>query len=68
MSTRTLPDLLTPFEVARWLSLPVAQMERMARRKAIPAITLPGGELVFDPADLRAWLDGRRQAEEVVRV
>jgi hypothetical protein len=60
MSTATLPRLLTPMDVAGWLSLPAARVVRMARRKEIPAVELPGGGLVFDAADLAAWLQRRK--------
>jgi hypothetical protein len=56
MSNATLPRLLTPMDVGLWLSLPVRQVERLARRGRIPAIVLPGGELAFDAAELAAWL------------
>jgi hypothetical protein len=62
MSTGTLPQLLTPMDVGHWLSLPTRQVERLARRGEIPSITLPGGELVFDAADLVEWI-GHRKAE-----
>jgi excisionase family DNA binding protein len=60
MSTTTLPRLLIPSEVADWLAMPVRRVERLARRGELPAVTLPGGELVFDAADLDAWLSARK--------
>jgi hypothetical protein len=66
MNATSLPRLLTPAHVADWLSLPVQQVERMSRRGQLPVITLPGGELVFDPADLMEWLQRlRAQGQEV---
>jgi excisionase family DNA binding protein len=62
MSTTALPQLLTPMDVAAWLSLPSASVLRMARRGEIPAVELPGGELVFDAADLANWLQRRKGA------
>jgi hypothetical protein len=56
-----LPRLWTSDDVADWLHLPARRVEKLARGKAIPSITLPGGELVFDPAELARWLDGLRQ-------
>jgi excisionase family DNA binding protein len=57
-----LPHLLTPADVAGWLSLPARQVKRLARRGDIPAVELPGGELVFDADDLREWLRRRKAA------
>jgi excisionase family DNA binding protein len=61
MST-VLPALLTPVEVAEWLSVPARWVERTARRGELPAIELPGGELVFEVADLAEWLRRRKPA------
>jgi excisionase family DNA binding protein len=54
--------LLTPLDVANWLSLPTRQVNRLARNGQIPAIMLPGGELIFDKADLQSWLTSRKAA------
>ncbi len=62
MDDAILPQLLTPMEVGAWLSLPTREVERLARRRAIPCITLPNGELVFDAVDLAAWV-ARLKAE-----
>lgn len=67
MSTAVLPRLLTPADVADWLSLSVRQVERMARRGALPAVELPDGSLVFDAEDLAAWLRRRKAAAEQER-
>jgi hypothetical protein len=57
----TLPRMLTPFDVALWLSLPTARVERMARRGQIPSITLPDGSIVFEAERLAGWLRAREQ-------
>jgi excisionase family DNA binding protein len=57
-----LPQLLTPQEVAEWLRLPSGDVERMAGRGEVPAIELPGGELVFDAGDLAQWIETRKSA------
>jgi hypothetical protein len=57
----TLPRLLTPFDVALWLSLPAARVVRMARRRQLPSITLPDGSLVFEAERLAEWLRSRRE-------
>jgi excisionase family DNA binding protein len=67
MDAVILPRLLTAADVADWLCLRTRQVERMARRREIPAVTLPGGELVFDAADLDDWLRGRKAAAGEVR-
>jgi excisionase family DNA binding protein len=67
METPTLPTLLTPVDVAEWLSLSARQVERMARRGEIPALALPTGDLVFDKSELLMWLDRLRdQPPEVL--
>jgi excisionase family DNA binding protein len=67
MSDAVLPDLLTPAAVADWLGLPVQRVERLGRQGTIPAITLPGGELIFARADLAAWLERLRAEGREVR-
>jgi hypothetical protein len=57
MSDHTLPTLITPGDVAAWLSIPVRRVDRMARDGDIPAIRLPTGEYVFDPDALASWLE-----------
>jgi hypothetical protein len=62
-----LPPLLTAQDVALWLALPTAKVIRLAREGEIPCVTLPCGELAFEPAALAAWLKTRASAEEVRR-
>jgi hypothetical protein len=61
-----LPVMLTPLDVAAWLSLPSRRVEQMARRGEIPSVTLPTGDLVFDRAELVAWLDSLRGRPQAV--
>jgi hypothetical protein len=60
MGAPNLPDLLTPSDVARWLSLPTSRVVNLARQGKIPCIVLPGGEMVFDPDELAQWLNALR--------
>jgi hypothetical protein len=50
-----LPSLITAVEVGQWLSLSTRVVERMARRREIPSLVLPSGELLFDCAELAQW-------------
>jgi hypothetical protein len=54
----TLPVLLTPHDVGLWLTLPTNEVLRLARRGQIPSITLPNGEVMFEPARLARWVAG----------
>ena len=57
----TLPDLLTDLDVADWLKMPARRVARLAKRGMIPCVTLPDKSIVFDRAELVAWLATRRQ-------
>jgi len=54
--------LLTAGEIAGILQMPEARVARYAKAGTIPHLRLPGGEIRFLAADVRAWLDGQRQA------
>jgi hypothetical protein len=56
----TLPRLWTAQDVAIWLSCPPRQVIRWAKAGKLPCITLPDGDVMFDPAVLAAWLTTRR--------
>jgi hypothetical protein len=56
-----IPTLWTPQDVGLWLTIPTERVIRMARQGRLPCITLPDGEVVFDAAQLVAWLNARRQ-------
>ena len=56
-----LPELLTAHEVGLWLGQPPARVLRLAKRGAIPSLTLPGGDVVFDRAELAEWVDKLRR-------
>ena len=62
MST-SLPTLLTPHEVAHWLSQPAARVVRLARAGQIPCLKLPDGKLLFDPRELSRWVERLRTGE-----
>jgi excisionase family DNA binding protein len=51
-----LPKLLTVTEVGEWLLLTPRQVTRLAKRGEIPSIAVPGGDLMFEAADLIEWL------------
>ena len=63
MATSTLPQLLTDTDVAAWLLLTRRAVQRMTRDGTIPAIELPDGSHLYDPAALTAWLETRRTTE-----
>lgn len=53
--------LLAQSDVAEMLQLTSAQVGRMARRGQIPTVLLPGDEVRFDPDEVRAWIESRKQ-------
>jgi hypothetical protein len=63
----TLPRLLALADVANWLRLPTRKVAKMARGREIPAVELPGGELVFDAGDLAGWLESRKATAQETR-
>jgi hypothetical protein len=66
MDAPALPSLLTAMDVGLWLNLPTRQIERMARRGQLPAITLPTREILFDRVELLMWLDRLRDRPQEV--
>jgi hypothetical protein len=60
-----LPSLLTPHDVGLWLSMRTGRVLRLARDGRIPCRRLPCGDILFDPAELTAWLDSLRSPGEV---
>jgi hypothetical protein len=54
-----LGQLLTPQEVAIWLSISTRDVLRMTRRGELPCLHLPDGEPRYDPAELNVWLRRR---------
>jgi excisionase family DNA binding protein len=52
--------MLTAPEVALWLSVPTRRVEQMARNGEIPSVALPTDDLLFDRAELLAWLNSLR--------
>ncbi len=57
----TCTQLLTPLEAADILRLPTRQVTKLAKSGTIPRVVLPGDEIRFDEADLRAWIEARKQ-------
>ena len=49
--------LLTDSEAAELLRLTSRQVAKLARRGELPSVHLPGGEIRFDPDDLRQWVE-----------
>jgi len=64
MASATLPHMLTAAEVASWLVLTTRTVERMAKDRAIPAVELPDGSFLFEPAAMAEWIQTRRTARE----
>ena len=61
----TSPDLIDSFRAARLLDLPHASLMRLVKARAVPCYLLPGDAVKFDRAELRRWLQSRRQPAEV---
>lgn len=61
-------QLLTDSEASEILRISVRQLIHFARRGMLPAIRLPDDELRFDPIDIEAWIQSRKQpVTEVTR-
>jgi excisionase family DNA binding protein len=63
-------QLLTESETSELLRLTPRQISRLAKRGELPSVELPGGELRFDPDDIRAWVESHKRPAapaEVVR-
>ena len=59
MST-ALTQLLTPLEVATWLTVTTPDVLRMTHAGNLPCVRLPDGEPRYEPAELEQWLHRRR--------
>jgi hypothetical protein len=55
------PLLISTSEAAEALRMLTARVVRLANAGAIPCVRLPDGELRFDLADLRAWVDEHKR-------
>jgi hypothetical protein len=61
-----LPALLTASDVGNWLCVPPSKVRAMARKGLIPSYSLPSGDLVFDRAELTAWIKvQKKQSREM---
>jgi hypothetical protein len=55
--TTTIRPLLTVQDVGAWLTMPIRQVERMARQGLIPCRKLPDGTFVFKEQELATWVE-----------
>ena len=53
--------LITDSEAAEMLRMTVRQLARLARRRELPSIHLPNGDLRFDVEDLQQWINSLKQ-------
>jgi len=53
--------LLTIFDAACVLRLPARRVKKLAKAGELPAVILPGDEVRFDEAELRAWIQNRKR-------
>jgi excisionase family DNA binding protein len=60
ISVHTLPDLLTPDEVAAWLKTTVQAVYAKAERGTLPGATRVGRRLYFLRAELLGWVEQGR--------
>ncbi|HEY3451681.1 MAG TPA: helix-turn-helix domain-containing protein [Myxococcales bacterium] len=68
MEAKQLPaeeNLWTVARVAKFLDLSTCWVYRAAERDELPVLRI-GAALRFDPAEIRAWLKGRRPAHAQV--
>ncbi len=59
-------NLITDSEAAEILRLTPRQVARLAKKGILPSVNLPGGEVRFDPDDLRAWVESLKQPAAAV--
>lgn len=57
----TIQQLMTAEDVGKLLNVAVAEVWRMARSGALPCIRLGHRTLRFDPSDVQAYIDARRE-------
>lgn len=60
--------LLTTAEAAQLLRMLPARLVRFAKVGKVPTVLLPDGELRFDAADLRLWIEQHKRPVGVVSV
>ena len=58
--------LLTTAEAAQLLRMLPARLVRFAKAGKLPTVLLPDGELRFDAADLRGWIEQYKRPVDVV--
>lgn len=57
----SMPKWLTSKEAAVWLGCSVASIKRWVETAELPHWRTLGGQLRFDPAELDAWVEERRE-------
>ena len=60
--------LIDAYAVARLLELTPRKVQTLVRNRTIPHLTLPTGEIRFDPDDLAAWAETLKQSPELQEV
>lgn len=53
--------LLDADDAARLLAVTIRRVKALVRRGEIPHVTLPTGEVRFEPGELSRWLESCRQ-------
>ncbi|NLF08820.1 MAG: helix-turn-helix domain-containing protein [Pirellulaceae bacterium] len=53
--------LLYPSDAAAVLCLTPAQIRTLVRKGLLPHVSLPNGEIRFDPRDLESWVVAHKQ-------
>ena len=54
-------QLLATLEAAAVLNMTPAQIRTLVRKRQLPHVALPNGEIRFVEADLVAWIESHRQ-------
>ena len=55
------PFLIDSREAGRLLEMLPARVTRLAKRGLLPCVILPDGEVRYNTADLRTWLENHRK-------
>jgi len=59
-------EFIKPGELDTLLRYPAGRSARLARKKLIPHVLLPDGEIRFDPQAIERWLLGRTGAPMIL--
>lgn len=60
MQTNFSRPLLTPDDVGHWLAMTARNVKRLAREGVLPHISLPTGDIVFEPEEISRWVESRK--------